>query len=632
MIKLIDYFSPLNFQNIIFFILTLLFFDCLGTFVKKTIFKTKVDNTPVIINWLIGLGTFVSLWFFIGFFIEPKKIPLLVSVVLLSLVSIKTYLKSNQLTKLIKEVWRMNLPLLVILFFLPSALIKASLPPYYSDETAYHFIAPIALNNLHTFWVFEGGMYANLPRLFDTFFILSFSAFHTYSIARLIHFSILMTSILFSFNRLKFLFGQLPALFFITAFFSIPQDIVLISTIGFVDIACIAFMLIAWISAINLVIEKSTTYFWLTIIFWSMALGTKYTALTASFAFFLPLLILLLINKSKHKTIFSLSSLFKISLTSLIFGGYWYVKNLISYGNPFYPFILPCTRFANEWCNTSSKIFGNWTTPINFNNFPKILNEIFIQNQFLIITAICLPLFIFLNKNSKTKIISIWIAISILIEIVILKATSGFYMRYHQHLQLLFLILISLQISNIYSSKILKSISNLIFIIITITLGLNLIKTIEKTNSSLLPQEINYAVGKMDIYDWVRYKFPRVGQAVVWCDSPPSNQPVHLAVFDPDMIWFAEDGSIRTFMTNCGYNNPNLEGLPLNQVLETAKAHKMQFWTITPNHCLPEKSVTKKFDQEGDLELYLRHLNNLIVCNAHEILPNLYYFDYSNIQ
>ena len=155
--------------------------------------------------------------------------------------------------------------------------------------------------------------------------------------------------------------------------------------------------------------------------------------------------------------------------------------------------------------------------------------------------------------------------------------------------------------------------------------------TVKNTNSLKFVNwtEINYALGKIDIYGWINQKFPRVKAGIDWCENPPSGQPIALTRFDPDMIWYEYDGFMRSFMTNCYFENAPLEGLPINQVLTTAREKKLKFWTITPNRCLPQTEVKKHLDYEGDHQLYLRQLNNIVVCNSEEIRPNLYLFDYA---
>jgi hypothetical protein len=178
-----------------------------------------------------------------------------------------------------------------------------------------------------------------------------------------------------------------------------------------------------------------------------------------------------------------------------------------------------------------------------------------------------------------------------------------------------------------------RLIHNALFVAITISVLLSYGYVVKYTNSLkfLNWQEINYARGKLDIYGWIDQKFPKMKDTIRWCENPPGDIPAKLARFDPDLIWFDHAGKMRSFTTNCYYSNPPLDSIALDEVLEKARAEKLQFWISSPNHCTSEEDVVPKRKEEDEYKLGLRKLNNKIICNAQEILPNLYFFDYSDI-
>src|SRR3989344_4005514 len=146
MIKLGDYFAPLNPKTLLIFVGLFFFFDILGTFVKRRIIEGE-DSTRVI-NWLIGLGIFVFVWFITSLFIAYTRTPLLISILTLSLISLPEYLKNKEYQTFFRALWSLKIPILIVLPFLPAIFVKASLPPYYADEMAYHFISPSTLATL----------------------------------------------------------------------------------------------------------------------------------------------------------------------------------------------------------------------------------------------------------------------------------------------------------------------------------------------------------------------------------------------------------------------------------------------------------------------------------------------------
>jgi len=633
LIKLSDYFQPLNITTLSYYLGLLIFFDILGTFVKKKLISFKQDNSRII-NWLIGLSFFVFVWFLLRFFIPPQQTPLILSILGLLSLSLPSYLKNQEHKKILSTIWELKFPLLIIVPFLPAVFVKASLPPYYSDEMAYQFISPSALVDINT-WNFVGKFYQNLPRNFNYFFTLAFSLTKTYSVVRLFHFSILVTAIIFAYQKIKNLINFPAAFLFVFIFFSLPISTIQAATVGFVDVATYSFILIAVLSTLEYFSNKTSKSLFISALFWALALGNKYTVITTLIAFTSSFfLVSYFFQKNLFKKILTHKILTKIFLLMFIFGGYWYLKNLIVFGNPIYPFIFRCYRFAEICQSQMLASFNSWTTPVNLTNLPQIFNSLFPANPLLLPALILSSFLVLLNKNKKTKQISLVLISTVTIELVLLKYTSGFYTRYHQHLQLILLLLIVTQLANQYKSKLLTVAVNLFYVSLLFVTAKNYINTVKNTNSLnfLTQQEINYSLGKLDIYGWTEEKFPNVIEGIYWCENPPLSQRTELVRLDPDMIWFRDEGFMRSFLTNCYINeSPPLDGLPLDQVLKIAKQDNLRFWTVSVNPCILQEKVTKRLDYEGDYQLYLRHLNNIIVCNSQEVKPNLYYFDYEKL-
>lgn len=633
--ELSNYFQPLNIKNIFFFLLIILFFDILGTFIKKIIIKNKkLSEDTRLINWLIGFGIFISLWFLAGFFIRPTQIVLLVSVIFILVLTLPWYIRNKEYKNLFNQ-FKILLPfILIIVPFLPALFVKASLPPYYSDEMAYHFISPYTANyQLADVWRFDGGVLNNAPRLVDTFFVLGFSLTKTYSIVRLTLFTILATSIIFVGHILRKKINFIVGLFFVLLFFSLPQDIVFTSTVGFVDISAYAFFILGLIfSSISLFDNKEKfEWFKLAIIFLAMSVGTKYTIITA----FIPLVILLTainfqyIKKLSSKMI--ASNALYILMLFMIFGGYWYVKNLLIYGNPIYPFLFPCWGKYAVDCNSSIAFFGEWTTKVNFVNLKSIIQSLLPGGKSIIIMVIfsVIPLF-FKNFTREKKLIVFYLSIFTL-ELISLKYMSGFYVRYHQHMQILLLLSITISVYVFTKIKLPTIIKFVVAVLFLVPIFHNYWLVIKKTNSlaNVSWNEINYSIGRDNIYDWIKFRLPRVYDSVVWCENPPDG-PVSLGRYDPDMIWYDDDGYMRSFLINCYYGGQTLDTTSLSTIKSSAIEKKIELWTVTPSKCMDDKDVKAKYWYEGPKETKMRHDNNFIVCNSKEILPNLYFFSYKN--
>ncbi|AKM83703.1 MAG: Uncharacterized protein UR17_C0001G0938 [Candidatus Woesebacteria bacterium GW2011_GWF1_31_35] len=632
--KLSDYFQPLNIRNILIFIIMIFFFDVVGTFIKKYFIKNRQlsDNTRIL-NWLIGFGFFIFLWFLAGFLIRPTQLVILISATFILVLTLPWYIKNKEYVKLIKQVKILFPFLIIVIPLLPAVFVKASLPPYYSDEMAYHFISPYTANyQLADVWRFDGGVLNNAPRLIDTFFVLGFSLTKTYSIVRLTLFSILITSIVFVGHFLRKRLNLFTGIFFVLLFFSLPQDIVFTSTVGFVDISAYALFILGLIFSSLNVLEKKNKFeiLILATIFLAMSLGTKYTIITA----FIPIVLALLIfNFSIIKKLFTkkyIKNIVYLTLIFLMFGGYWYIKNIIIYGNPIYPFLFPCWgKYAMD-CNTGASFFGEWTTKINLVNIKSIILSLIPGGKPIVIMALLSTFSIFCKKFVKEKKLVVFYLFIFIFELISLRLLSGFYIRYHQHMQIL--ILLSITISSyifIKSNMFPKFVKIIVAVLFLLSIIRNYIIVVNKTNSlvTLTWNEINYSIGKDDIYNWIKFRLPRVYDAVIWCENPPGGI-VSLARYDPDMIWYDDEGYMRSFLINCYYGGQTLDTTSLETIKSSAIEKKIEFWTVTPSKCIEDKEVKSKYWYEGPKETKMRHDNNFVVCNSTQIKENLFFFSY----
>lgn len=634
MIKLADYFAPLNFYTIPIYLGLLMFFDVLGSFVKPWLIRdSKTREQSRIINWLIGLGFFIFIWFILRFFIPPQRSYLLISIVGFLLLSLPSYLKKKRYKKLLEELWHNKIVLLIIAPLLPALFVKASLPPYYADEMAYHLISPSSLQAIKT-WDFHGGLFANVPHLMNFFYTITFSIARTFSVTRLINFSILATSMLYAHSVLKRNFGFLSGLLFVFIFFSLPQGIIFTSTLGYVDVPTYSFLLIGLMSALDYLVRRKKPMLVIAIIFGSLALGTKYTPITAISSFALIYSAVVIFRRKYYKNILNPKFAIRLLAMFILFGGYWYVKNYVVYGNPIYPFLFQCKSPYVADCVKGSSFFGDWTLPVTFNNLYPILQSLLPKNIILHLSLVFIPILQLMNKNKKTRILSIALLGGFIGELFILSMFSGFMIRYHQHMQFFLIAALVIQLANSYDFDKIYLIQKGVFFMLTISAISSYVYVIKHTNSLkfLNWNEINYSIGRIDIYDWIDWKFPKMKNTIIWCESPTNGEPTPLARFDPDLIWYTHAGKMRSFTTNCYYKNPLLYGENPEAVVETAINKELTFWISSNSKCLPRNEVKRNRESEDDEKFRLRRLSNEIVCNSEEVLPYLYRFDYKNIE
>ena len=632
MIHLKDYYHPFSFGMSLTLISVLFYLDSLGFWVRREWLKATSSEFRTM-DVLLGLGHFVFLWFVLGFFIAPTQIAIAFSLVCTGIPLQYYSFKKKALKQLVTlDLLSPAIVFLIVARFLNLAFVKSSLPPYYSDEMAYHFISASALTKIDT-WHFEGDLYGMLPRLLDTFYLLGFSLTKTQVIGRAVHFIILLSTFIMSFRILKKRLGIYTAFLFVFGFFSIPQNIVFYATLGFVDVASFCFILLGVIFGFFFSLEKDMDLLILSAFSWSMALGIKYTGLTCFVVFLFVLAATILTRFSQFKSLFTFSVFKRLLTVSTFCGGYWYIKNLVLTGNPIFPFIFPCYRWT-EACQTGSSFFGTWTTPISWANRYLIGEQLF-QTQHSYLYLIGLGLFATWIPQLKTaRFFSFAVLLLVAGELLILKQTSGFLMRYHQHLQLLLLLLIAVPLGSLI--QIIPWRLAQIVVLLAICKPLFSTYRVEIRNANLsqmTKSEADYAYGKTDIFSFVESHFPGSISIVRWCDNPPGGKAVDLLRIDPDTIWFTDATYYKQFFTNCHDGPTPFNGqTTISEITERAKREKMSFYLWSVNACTDPDRITKKIPEEKDWQLQMARVNNFLVCHSKKVLPdNIYYFDYRTL-
>lgn len=317
----------------------------------------------------------------------------------------------------------------------------------------------------------------------------------------------------------------------------------------------------------------------------------------------------------------------------VVFGGYWYIKNFAVYGNPIYPFFFPCWgKYALD-CGTGASFFGTWTTPVTLNTIIPIITELIPKNRVLHYMLLVSPVLVLFSKDQKAKLILLMMALFFGMELLVLKYFSGFEVRYHQHLQFILMISIVLFSAVGYRTRILSAFKYLAIIAVVASCLFYYAKNVGHLNSLNFVNwhEIDYSLGRTNIYDWIRWRLPRIAEAVEWCENPPGG-PVGLARLDPDMIWFEDEGFMRSFLLNCYYENPDMGSATTENFIEKSKENKLQFWIASVNPCIPQDQVKMKRKEEDGGLLDMRKINNVIICNSREVFPNFYYFNYQTLK
>lgn len=622
--QLTDFFAPISIYNVSIFILAFTVFDAIGIKISSKIMG-PLYLRPIF--WIFGLAIFVFVWFILHFFLPFWPVYVWTSLIFFGLLFLPGYLKNKRYQSLLKAFVSFPFPFIFLLIGAKPLFFLLSAPPYWTDELAYHFYSPSQLFT-ETAWPFlDGlGLYNMVPRFLNTSYTLMFSLSKTYVTARILHLHLVFSAIYAISLFIKKRINSYAAVFY--SFFALLSSSYFLyqSTLGYVDAGAAIFANLFLVVVADFLYERKRELLTSAAIILGLVIGIKYTILAFLGSVIVIAFIIIIISGQFKRSLFS-NSLTAI-IFAIIFGGYWYIKNIILTGNPIFPFLFKCFRAIQ--CGTGYDFFASWSTPLDGYHFEFIRNVIFQNNlRFLSVTVAFLLFSIvisFVLKLRQLKLLSLLIPSAVLMEILISKNISGFELRYFFHWVLLIPLILVLPFgilskTTLFSKKFQLMISVILTLLLFSTAGLVALQNIKRLyEPDFVPGFVrNYAMGRTDILKWIDYYAPQTNEIIKWCGE---NRPMqNLLVIDPSLIWSGYE--LRAFMINC---NLNIIGPETNTVIDTyAKELRTKYnnsYLVSLNRC---GSVKPELTFDASKELLAMHeLNMKIVCSSGEISKNLY--------
>ncbi len=621
-----DFYSPLNLKNLAIFVFLFVLFDSIGVAFNNRLLKSPKNYRPL--YWIFGMTTFIFFWFLLSFFVVPNTRNVTLSLLGFSIVFLPPHTRSFKMHQVTSALRGLAVPLILILPLLPAIFVKASLPSYQWDELSYHYTSPWGYNHLTT-RTLNDGFYENIPKNLDTMYSLVFSLTQTYSIARLFHFFIFFSAMYFSYTWIKKNYGLLSAGVFILVSFYIPGDLLPQATSGYVDIGSNSFVFLGILATIDLLKKKVDLS--LPVAFWALALGTRYNSLIPFLTYASLTGLYLLFTRRLISTL--RQQVFTSLTIFIVLGGFWYLKNLLYTGNPIFPFVLPCFRFAST-CLAMKSYFGSgWTYPVDLQTLPMIIYYILSGSKSMAV-ALGASLFLITQLKSKSKFVPWFIVLAIIFDFVVIKYLSGYLPRYFIYLQTLCFLLVSIILgkNQFVSQKIVPIRLLLILALIAFLLKQVPLSTFRTYSFDMLnPHEINYALGKENVYDWTAFIFPETTNLIRWCDRTKIKGEIPITFYDPDITWYRYEGRFNAFLNKCAIvPTPTTIGDP-ELALKQLISDKQKFNLVSLNPCRTTP-LEKWHPTETDSALNLRYINNKIVCNSQPTeIPGLYIFDWEKV-
>jgi len=279
----------------------------------------------------------------------------------------------------------------VVFFFL-----FCFMPPYWTDEVVYHLpeAKAVAENGfLKDSWGRLGGELIQpwvlaLPLMMEGLYALA-GIVGGFSLMHLFHYLIFLCLVVTSYVFLRKNFSRVQAFFFCVGIYTL-RIIVVNSVLGLVDAAMVAFDISGLFVFINWFFTNKEEDLKLSALLFGFSASIKYNA----FYNLLVVLIFLIVKvifidkigiRKSIKTVLTFLSFW------LLIAGFWYIKNLFFYWNPFYPFLFGHRGIGES--DYKSLVSGT------FKSFKSLKFSFTFLSPLLFL--VFLPIFYFIKKNKK---------------------------------------------------------------------------------------------------------------------------------------------------------------------------------------------------------------------------------------
>jgi len=359
-------------------IMTLLVSYCLGFLaLKKIKIFENISLLTVGISVLLGYGILAYATIAWTFFAPLKAIPIaLLMILLLGLRRKDIALLYNKAKNAVIG-WKnysaadktfLYIFLLLFVFYLTSACV----PPYQTDSLAYHlpisrFIAQNGIIKLSQ----AGNYYANMPLLMESLYSLAYTI-SGYTLINLVHYQLLLAGLLVIYYFAREQFGKLSAQISIALIFTL-YEVFTNATSADVDAATAAYQIASMILVLIWAKNKDNNLLAGAGLLYGLALSIKYLSLYA-LLLILPFIVYISFTNSRSVKN-TIKDIYYFCIPVFLFSGFWYIKNWMLFGNPFYPFIFAHPGFTKEQIEMASTAIKEFRprTLKNFLLFPFIL-------------------------------------------------------------------------------------------------------------------------------------------------------------------------------------------------------------------------------------------------------------------
>jgi 4-amino-4-deoxy-L-arabinose transferase-like glycosyltransferase len=222
----------------------------------------------------------------------------------------------------------------VVFMLLILTLINSLAPTIDYDAMVYHYGLPNIYIQEHQIRYLPENIFSGFPQNMEMLFTLG-ALLRGYEVSNLIQYGVSLLLVLVVFTYSRKYFGRQVALLATAVFCSTPLIAQIFSRPA-ADMGLALFVCLSFFSLIIWTEHKKNSWLIAAGLYTGLALGTKYSALFFSLALLSCILFgKLLCDRARPREIVYYLSIFLVS--AIVVAAPWYIKNLITTGNPFFP-------------------------------------------------------------------------------------------------------------------------------------------------------------------------------------------------------------------------------------------------------------------------------------------------------
>ncbi len=401
------------------------------------------DNLPITISlsFVSGLAVIVNIGVLLGLVGQFKTMVIYPIFLVIGVLVRKELYRFFITLRLVipsffKQIWQKT-PLLLVLIggFIGVVILlnylATFIPPLAADEAAYHLPEAELLATSHTLAFPHGGhyFYGNLPLFMEVLSAIGMLNIG-YILGHVINYFIYLSLILFIYGWLRRNYNIKVAVGGIVAMLGMSEMLSL-SLTGYVDTAAAALTIIGILMLIDWLHQKNDLLLIISGICLGIGIAIKYTVIIDVALMSLLLTIGHFYTKERSLKLY-FKRLMKFFLPIILVGGFWYIKNMVLYLNPFYPLYfghqgIDDTTYqelliAIQWFGYPRTFTNYLLSPVHI--FWTSTKQIYLQS---ILTLVALPLLPWLIIIKKYRLHYI-----ILIGYSIIYSMYWFFFATHQ--------------------------------------------------------------------------------------------------------------------------------------------------------------------------------------------------------